>query len=139
MDRIDKSPRLQAGMTGFCYLITILTGRFAQGLVSGTLIVDGNASMTANNILAHKGLFELSFAIYLIEMASQIAMIALFYGLLRPVIRAYLCLRRFWASPVASSSIWPAFLHHALVHFGWRPLLECILPETAPGAGAALP
>jgi len=95
MDRIDKSPRLQAGMTGFCYLITILTGRFAQGLVSGTLIVDGNASMTANNILAHKGLFELSFAIYLIEMASQRAMIALFYGLLRPVSKSVSLLAAF--------------------------------------------
>jgi hypothetical protein len=74
-------------MAGLFFLLTILAGIFAQGLVSERLIVFSDASATATNILSHKGLFQLGLTCYLIEMACQIAMITLFYVLLRPVSR----------------------------------------------------
>jgi len=84
--RIMKtSPRFLARMAGVLFLLTILAGVFAQGFVSERLIVFSDAALTANNILANKGLFRLGYTVYLIEMASQIATTALFYLLLRPV------------------------------------------------------
>jgi hypothetical protein len=85
-DRTTKtSPRLKARITGVFYLLTILAGIFAQFFVSDQLIVYGDPAATASNILNHETLFRIGFGVYLIEMACQIIMTALFYDLLRPV------------------------------------------------------
>ena len=81
------SPRTIGRTLGLLFLLVIVCGVFAQGFVSERLINFGDAAATANNILAHKGLFQIGFAVYLIEMASQVATAALWYVLLRPVSR----------------------------------------------------
>jgi hypothetical protein len=83
----ETSPRAMARITGALYLLTIVAGIIAQGFISETLIVPGNAATTASNISAQEPLFRLGFTIYLIEMAAQIAMTVLFYYLLKPVSR----------------------------------------------------
>jgi len=80
-----SSPRFLARMTGLFSLLTILAGIFAQGFVSERLIDFRDAAATATNILAHKGLFQLGFTVYLIEMACQVTSAVLFYQLLKPV------------------------------------------------------
>jgi hypothetical protein len=77
------SPRTRARLIGVLLLITMVGGGFAQGYVAGN-IVSGDAAATAANILAHEQLYRLGFAVYLVEMACQIAMTVLSYELLKP-------------------------------------------------------
>lgn len=81
----DMSPKTKARLVGVLLSITMVGGVFAQGFIGGRLIVSGDATATASNILTHEPLYRLGFAIYLIEMASQIAMTVLLYDLLKPV------------------------------------------------------
>jgi hypothetical protein len=81
----QTSPRVLARMTGLFFLLTIITGIFAQGFVSERLIISGDAATTAVNILTHRSLYTLGFTVYMIEMGCQIVMTVLFYRLLRPV------------------------------------------------------
>src|SRR2546423_1945253 len=91
----EASPRGKARIIGVLYLLTMLTGIFAQGFVSNRLVVFGDASTTATNILTHKSLFQWGFTVYLIEMACQIAITALFYDLLKPAGRSVSLLAAF--------------------------------------------
>jgi Domain of unknown function (DUF4386) len=89
MDRTaETSPRFTARMTGLFYLLTMATGIVAQGFISNRLVVFSDANATANNLRMHAGLFQLSFTIYLVEMACQIITTALFYYLLKPASRS---------------------------------------------------
>ena len=81
----ESSPRFTARMAGLFFLLTMLTGVFAEMFVSGSLVVYGDAAATATNILAHKGLFQLGYAVYLVEMACNLVTTVLFYVLLKPV------------------------------------------------------
>src|SRR6267143_1619750 len=83
----EMSPRTKGRFAGALYLLTIITGVYAQAFISDRLVVSRDAATTAANILANQSFYRLGFTIYLIEMACQVATVVLFYQLLKPVSR----------------------------------------------------
>jgi len=81
------SPKTLARTTGAFYLIVLLGGIVAQGVIANGLVVPRDAVATANNIVAQPKLYAFGYTMFLIEMAAQVAMTTLFYVLLRPVDR----------------------------------------------------
>ena len=108
--------------------------------MSGRLVVDGDAAATATNILTHRGLYQLGFAVYLIEMACQIAMTVLCYDLLKPVSRSLSLLAAvFGLTGCVIKTLSRLFLYRPLACLGRRALLECLQRGAVAGAGASLP
>ncbi len=81
-----SSPRLQARIAGFLYMIVVAASIFAL-TTSSSLIVRGDAAATAANILASEASFRLGFAANLIAGAAYIGVVALLYGVFKPVSR----------------------------------------------------
>lgn len=71
-------------MAGASYLITIVTGVFAELFVRGALVVRDDAATTAANILANEPLYRLGLAADLVMLACYVAVTLLFYDLLKP-------------------------------------------------------
>jgi len=80
MHPTDKAARV----AGALYLLLILTGAFTI-YVPRTLIVAGNATATANNILAHETLFRLSIVAGLTSLVIFIFLVMALYRLLSGV------------------------------------------------------
>lgn len=72
-------------VAGMLYLLTSILGAFAMLYVPSKLIVDGNAAVTANNILASETLFRLGIAAELIGQAGFIFVALALYQLLKGV------------------------------------------------------
>jgi hypothetical protein len=90
------SPRPSARTTGVVYLLYFLTAIVGELFLKG-IVVDGDATATATNILAHQSLFRLGLATGLIATALYIAVTALFYGLFKPVNRSLSLLAAFFS------------------------------------------
>jgi hypothetical protein len=87
--RKEITPTAKARLAAVLLLLTIVGGIVAQAVISDRLvIVTGNAAATARNIVANPNFVRIAYAIFMIEMACQIANIALMYDLLRPVDRS---------------------------------------------------
>ena len=81
------SPKTLARLTAAFSLLTLMGGVVAQGFIANGLVSPRDAALTATNILGARQLYLLSFTIFLVEMAANIATVTLFYVLLRPVNR----------------------------------------------------
>jgi hypothetical protein len=91
----EASPRPSARITGVVYLLYFLTAILGELFLKG-IVVDGDATATATNLLAHQSLFQLGLATGLIATALYIAVTALFYGLFKPVNRSISLLAAFF-------------------------------------------
>jgi hypothetical protein len=87
MDRIEgASPRQLARTAGALYLVNIVFGAFALGVVPALLIVP-DAATTAHNIQAHELLYRLGVAAHVVVTMTNIPMAVIFYELFKVVNR----------------------------------------------------
>jgi hypothetical protein len=88
MDSVaDTSPRQLARIAGALYLINILGGAFAIGLVPATLVVSGDAAATAHNIQAHELLYRLGLAAHVVVTVTNVPLAVIFYELVAAISR----------------------------------------------------
>jgi Domain of unknown function (DUF4386) len=92
----EASPRLKATAAGFFWLMTILMGGFGV-FAGGRLVVPGDATATAANILAHRALFRWGFTADLLADFCYIAVTLFVYELLKPVSRSLSLLAAFFS------------------------------------------
>jgi hypothetical protein len=86
MERIaEESPRLKSRMARAFYGLAGLMSVSGGMCIPGKLVVAGDAATEANEILAHKHLFELGFSVMLVAVVCSIVLTALFYDLFKPV------------------------------------------------------
>ncbi len=89
--RLERAPagRVQtyARIVGVLFLVSFIAGGFGEMYVPSKILVSGDASATARNILASEALFRLGFASYLVEALCDVTLALLLYALLRPVHR----------------------------------------------------
>jgi hypothetical protein len=76
---------IYARSAGVLYLIIIACGIFSEAVIRSSLIVAGDASATAANILSSKASFRIGFAADAIMLLSDVAIAVLLYQLLKPV------------------------------------------------------
>lgn len=81
----ETSPSTMARWSAALLLATIVGGVVAQAVLADRLVVTGDAAATARNIVANAGVVRAAFAIFMIEMACQIATTAVTCELLAPV------------------------------------------------------
>jgi membrane-associated PAP2 superfamily phosphatase len=88
MDRIAAaSPRQLARTAGGLYLINILGGFFAIGLVPGLLMVSGDAAATAHNMQANELLYRSGIVAHILIDVTAVLMAVIFYDLFKVVNR----------------------------------------------------
>jgi hypothetical protein len=79
--------RRYARAAGIAMLLSVVFGALGEAYIPGQIIVRGDATATAANIVAHPVLFRMGFATYLVEGICDITLSVIFYILLRPVNR----------------------------------------------------
>lgn len=81
MNSINRNARI----AGVLYLVIAVLAIFIHFYVPAELFVPGDATTTANNILASEGLLRMSIGSELVLLLSEIALSVILYQLLRPV------------------------------------------------------
>lgn len=87
MASIEERPNLYARTAGAIYLVVIVFGGFSEGFVANKLIISGDATATAHNIVASSALWDFSVAGNLVVPIIAVAQLWIEYLLLRPVSR----------------------------------------------------
>ena len=76
------SPRLEARIAGFLYLLVILLGGFAEVGVREGLVTTGDPAAAAGAIMAHEHFFRLGFAAEMMTNVIALPLTLILYRLL---------------------------------------------------------
>lgn len=80
-----NSIKTTARIGGLLYLIVIIGGIFAELIVRGGLVVQGDAKATVYNIMAHESLYRCGFAVEIFYCACNVPITLIFYKLFKIV------------------------------------------------------
>lgn len=81
----DRSPRALTRLAGLLYLVITIAALVAHVYVPSRLLVFGDATATANNILAAGPLFRIGIASEFVVLLSEIVLSIVLYILFKPV------------------------------------------------------
>src|SRR5260370_25221195 len=81
----ETSPQVYARIGGVLYLIIIVIGFCGEFFARDKLVVSGDVTATANNIMASESLWRVQIAGDLILLVCSVALTMILYVLLRPV------------------------------------------------------
>src|SRR6267143_2258096 len=92
----EMAPLFKARMGGACWLMCFLTSIFPL-IVTGRLVIPGDAAATATNLLASEGLFLSGTTLLLISTAFYVGATLFVYEVLKPVNRGLSLLAAFFS------------------------------------------
>ncbi len=125
-----NAPQSYARAAGILGLFIVTAGIFAEGFVRGRLIISGDPSVTAQNILASETLFRSAIAGELIMLCCDIGLAVIYYVLLRPVDRNLALLAAFFRLALAAiSGINALNLLSAMLMLGGTDYMSVFPPE----------
>ena len=85
MTNTQTSPNVYARIGGIAYLFIIIAGAFGELFIRNTLLVQGDAAATANNIAASPMLWRIGITGDLLMHVCDMIVAIVYYKLLRPV------------------------------------------------------
>ena len=125
----ETSPSARGRIVAGLYILVTVSGIIGQAVIADRLIVADDATQTAANIIADRSLYRLAFTIFMIEMAAQVAAIAMFYDLLKPVDRSVARLAAIMGLVGAGMKTFArAFYYMPLVLLSGAPWLSALEP-----------
>jgi hypothetical protein len=93
---IATSPQTYARVAGWLYLYVVVAGTYAEIFVRDKLVVSGNPTATAHNIMASELPFRISIAIEQSYLVCAVAITVILYLLLKPVSKSLSLLAAFF-------------------------------------------
>lgn len=127
---LETSPQTYARIGGTLYLFIIVAALFGEVFVRGSLVVQGDAVATANNIANSETLFRAGLAGEMLTCACDVALAMILYALLRPVSRNLALLAAFFRLTfVGIYGVAKLFEIAALVVLGRADYLKAFDPQ----------
>ena len=82
---LEIQPKSYARIAGLLYLVIAVFGMFAIGYVPSVIIEAGDATTTANNLLANMGLFQMGIFGDVVVLLTEVVLTVMLYVMFKPV------------------------------------------------------